>query len=91
MGGGGGGGVLSSTPFKFVFVRPRGPPPSTSWKDDMGTGVETLDGRDVRTRLDAIERRTLRALISTAVRDREVLDAKAWKEIKAIGRPAAPQ
>ena len=62
-----------------------------AWKDDMGTGVETLDGRGVRTRLDAIERRTLRALISTAVRDREVLDAKAWKEIKANGRPAAPQ
>jgi len=62
-----------------------------AWKDDMGTGVETLDGRDVRTRLDAIERRTLRALISTAVLDREVLDAKAWKEIKANGRPAAPQ
>jgi hypothetical protein len=62
-----------------------------AWKDDMGTGVETLDGRDVRTRLDAIERRTLRALISTAVRDREVRDAKAWKEIKANGRSAAPQ
>jgi hypothetical protein len=62
-----------------------------AWKDDMETGVETLDGRDVGARLDAIERRTLRALISTAVRDREVLDAKAWKEIKANGRPAAPQ
>jgi hypothetical protein len=62
-----------------------------AWKDDMGSGTETLDGRDVRARLDAIERRALRELISTAVRDREVIDAKAWKEIRANGRPAAPQ
>jgi hypothetical protein len=60
-------------------------------KDDMGIGAETLDGRNVRARLDASERGTLRELISTAVRDRELLDAKAWKEIKANGRPAAPQ
>ncbi len=63
----------------------------TAWKDDMGIGIETLDGRNVRARLDAIERGVLRELISTAVREREVLDAKAWKEIKANGRPAAPQ
>ncbi len=62
-----------------------------AWKDDMGIGTETLDGSEVRARLDAIERGALRELISTAVRDREVLDAKAWKEIKASGRPAASQ
>jgi hypothetical protein len=62
-----------------------------TWKDDRGIGTETLGGREVRARLDAIEREALRELISTAVRDREVIDAKAWKEIKANGRPAAPQ
>jgi hypothetical protein len=62
-----------------------------AWKGELGIGTEALDGRGARPRFDAKERDTLRELISTAVRERAALDAKAWKEIKANGRPAAPQ
>ena len=60
-----------------------------TWKDDRGMGTEAVESRDIRERLDAEERDALRQLVSTAVREREVLDAKAWKEIKANGRSAA--
>jgi len=63
----------------------------TAWKGELGIGTEALEGRGVRPRFDASERDALRELISTAVRDRAILDAKAWKEIKANGRSAARQ
>jgi hypothetical protein len=63
----------------------------TAWKGELGIGTEALDGRGVRPRFDARERDALRELISNAVRERAVLDAKVWKEIKENGRPAAPQ
>jgi hypothetical protein len=63
----------------------------TAWKGELGIGTEALDGRGARPPFDAQERDTLRELISTAVRQRAALDAKVWKEIKANGRPAAPQ
>jgi hypothetical protein len=63
----------------------------TAWKGELGIGTEALDGRGARPRFDAQERDTRRELISTAVRERAALDAKVWKEIKANGRPAAPQ
>jgi hypothetical protein len=43
----------------------------------------------VSKRLSRAEREVLRERISTAVRLRELADAKAWKEIKANGRTAA--
>jgi hypothetical protein len=63
----------------------------TAWKGELGIGTEALDGRGFRPRFDARERDALRELISNAVRERAVLDAKAWKEIKANGRPAASE
>ncbi len=66
-----------------------------AWKDGMGIGTEALEaaknGRDVRERLCAAERDVLRERISTAVRDRELADAEAWKGQRANGRTAARQ
>ena len=59
-----------------------------TWRNEMGIGTEAFDAQDVTVRLDATERDALRALISDAVRDREMLDAKAWKLIKANPRSA---
>ena len=63
----------------------------TTWKRDSGSGTEVLKDRDMRQRLRASERNALRQLVSDAVRDGQVLDAKIWKEIKANGRQAACQ
>ena len=57
-------------------------------EDEMGIGAEAVDARDVKERLDATERDALRELIWTAVRDGEILDAKAWKKVKADRRSA---
>ncbi len=66
-----------------------------AWKDGMGIGTEALEaaknGRDVRERLCAAERDVLRQRISTAVRERELTDVEAWKEIKTNGRTPARQ
>lgn len=59
----------------------------------MGIGKKALaakNERHVRERLGAAERDVLRQRISTAVRDRELADADAWKE-KVHGRKAARQ
>ena len=60
-----------------------------TWKDETGTGTKALDGRTVRERLTAAERAALRQRISTAVREQELADAAAWKQIKANSRPTA--
>ncbi len=62
-----------------------------AWKDHMGIGTEALDGVNLRERLSAGEREDLRQRLSTAVRERELADAMAWKEIKANGRTASAQ
>ena len=62
-----------------------------AWNDDVGIGTEPLDGPTARERLGAAERDALRRRISAAVRERELADGQAWKEIKANGRPAARQ
>jgi hypothetical protein len=62
-----------------------------AWKDDVGIGAKPHDGLTARERLGAAERDALRQRISAAVRERELADAQAWKEIKANGRPAARQ
>lgn len=65
----------------------------TCGKDCMGIGKKALaakNERHVRERLGAAERDVLRQRISTAVRDRELADADAWKE-KVNGRKAARQ
>lgn len=63
----------------------------TAWKDDLGIGTEALDVLNVRERLCGSERDILRQRVSAAVHERERADSDAWKEIKANGRPAAPQ
>ena len=60
-----------------------------TWKLNSGNGTEALEDQDVRERLRASERNALRQLISNAVRDEQMLDAKLWKQIKEKGRPAA--
>jgi len=63
----------------------------TAGKDDLGIGTEARDALNVRERLCGSERDILRRRVSAAVHERERADSDAWKEIKANGRPAAPQ
>ena len=60
-------------------------------KLNSGNGTEALEEQDMRERLRASERNALRQLISNAVRDEQVLDAKLWKEIKEKGVNGVPR